>query len=153
MSAGREEQAAPPDPDHAPDSGSPEVETAPVSVAHLSEFAEWLEARLDALNARFDRLDQISTRNTRQFSQDMAQMRAAVTHLHERVGRLTSSHQRSLRDLLRSEIYAALEADRQRTNRQARRRTLRALAILLLIAAALAGGVLVWLEIWIPQWG
>ena len=40
-----------------------EPDSPVLTTEHLSEFAEWLEARLDALDNRFHRFDRISTRN------------------------------------------------------------------------------------------
>ena len=125
----------------------PEPEGAALTVEQLSEFAEWLETRLDALDARFTRFDQISTRNTRQFSEDMMQTRKAVTHLHERTGQLIAGNHRVLRDLLRAEIRAALEEDRRRMVRAAWRRTLWTFAVLFVIVAGLGTAGLVWLGV------
>jgi len=142
------------DPAPVPDPEAPEAATEPggeaVSVAHLSEVAEWLEARLDALDNRFHRFDQISTRNTRQFSEDMADLRTTVSHLHERTGQLIAGTHRTLQDLLQAEIRAALEHDRQALTRAARRRTAWTLVVLVFIATGLGTAGLVLLEIWTP---
>ena len=145
MSSDAEDEAPPPEP--APAAAPVEPEGEAVTMEHLSEFAEWLQARLDALDTRFSRFDQISTRNTRQFSDDMADLRATVSHLHERTGQLIAGNHRTLQDLLRAEIRAALREDRQQMARAVRRRTLWTLAVLFVIAAALVTLGLVWPDV------
>ncbi len=130
-----------------------EPDSPVLTTEHLSEFAEWLEARLDALDNRFHRFDKISTRNTRQVTEDMAELRSTVSHLHERAGQLIAGNHRTLQDLLQAEIRVALEEDRKHLARVARRRMLWTLAVLLITAAGLVAAALVWLEIWTPPWG
>ena len=72
MTSDREDRDGLPE-NEGPQQADPEDQA--VTTEHLSEFTEWLEARLDALDTRLDRFDQISTRNTRQFTEDMALMR------------------------------------------------------------------------------
>ena len=144
--------------DQAPDAGqaqtdpSPELAGTVLTTEQVSEFAEWLEARLDALDNRFHRFDQISTRNTRQVTEDMAELRSTVAHLHERVGQLISGNQKALKTLLQAEIRAALEQDRYALARAARRRTIRTFMVLFLIATGLVGAGLVWLDMVTPPW-
>ena len=147
MSTKPEDQVPPPDPGQEPGVPSAEPEGGAVTTEHLSELAEWLEARFDALDTRLGRFDQISSRNTRQFSDDMAHLRTDVAHLHERVGQLIAGQDRTLRDLLRAEISAALDKERCRMARAAWRRTLWTIAGLVLFTAGMIAAALVGLDI------
>ena len=152
MSGDAEDRVVPPDLSQVPAGPQAEPDSPSLTTEHLSEFAEWLEARLDAVDNRFDRFDRIGSRTTRQFSEDMARTRQDVTHLHERMGQLVTGNQHALKSLLQKEIRAALEQDRYALARAARRRTLWTLLVLLSTLAALGTAGLVWLGIWTLPW-
>ena len=110
MTSERDERAMPPE-NEAPQQADPDGQA--VTMENLSEFAEWLEARLDALDTRLDRF-----------------------------GRSIFDNHEALREMVREEISAALIGEHRRVVRMERRRMLWTIAVLITFAAALVLTVL-----------